>query len=82
MNTIPTRVFVACKFPNSERTYTYHSELSILLQPGDRVMVLGRGYETEVEVVEVDVRAPKFITKPILRKVEREVENGPESVHD
>lgn len=81
MNTVPARIFISCKFPNSTNTYTYHSDLSELLVPGDRVIVNGRGYETEVEVVEVDVPKPNFTTKPILRKV-KEVENGHEQVHD
>lgn len=47
------------------RTYTYHDDFGLHLEPGDVVQVTARGRRSELTVVEVDLAQPAFPTKQI-----------------
>jgi hypothetical protein len=61
--------YVACRFAESGRTYTYHND-GEPVAVGDKVKVLTqREGQKTVTVAEILTAKPKFDTKPVLGKV-------------
>lgn len=67
-----TRQYVNCKFnPWDRRSYCYHFDLDSgahQLKPGDVVIVETKDGEAPVTVESLVEKAPKFKTKPVLRR--------------
>lgn len=66
---MPERQYVAAQFnPWDRRAYTYHNDGEPLAEGDKAVVESARGGEVFVTVISVSNEAPKFPTKPILRK--------------
>lgn len=65
------RQYIAIKFKPDGRPYTYHWDGPDPIKVGDRVEVVSFVSKTAVavEVVGVSEEAPKFQTKPVVRRV-------------
>lgn len=59
------RQYIACRFPNQTRVYTYHND-GDPVAVGDKVIVESRTGRAFVEVVSLSDDKPPFETKEIL----------------